>query len=110
MNVTDVARGIGLVAEHGEATGTIDQEKVLGALAELTEFDPANADLFDAVAERVQDARSAGVEDHTATSSFIRTGDATTTQLRYRSEMADLFTDLAIDVGLRRHQQLVAAV
>lgn len=110
MNVTDVARGIGLLAEQGEATGTIDQEKVLRALAELTELDPANADLFDAVAESVRNARSAGVEDHATTSSLIRSSDAATTQLRYRSEMADLFTDLAIDVGLRGNRQLVAAV
>jgi hypothetical protein len=33
----------------------------------------------------------------------MRPGAEATTQLRYRSEMADLFTDLAIDVGLRRH-------
>jgi len=32
-----------------------------------------------------------------------------TTQLRYRSEMADLFLDLAIDVGLRQDSELAPA-
>jgi len=109
MNVMDVARDIGLVARNGEVTGTIDQEKVLRALDQLTERDPANVELFNAVAERVRRARSAGVEVHDATSTLIRDRDIATTQLRYRSEMADLFTDLAIDVGLRHHRDLVAA-
>lgn len=38
---------------------------------------------------------------------FLRRGEMTTTQLRYRSEMADIFTDLAIDVGLRANGKLV---
>ena len=36
-------------------------------------------------------------------------GVVATIQLRYRSEMADIFTDLAIDVGLRQHSKLVDA-
>ena len=36
-----------------------------------------------------------------ATSVLHRFRDGAVVQLRYRSEMADVFTDLAIDVGLR---------
>lgn len=108
MNVMNVARGIGIVSK-GEVTGTIDQQRVLGALAELSENDPEHADLYDAVAERVRSTRSAGVETHEANSFQLRPGAGAKTQLRYRSEMADLFTDLAIDVGLRRHHQEAVA-
>ena len=62
-------------------------------------------DLYTAAAEHVRSTRSAGVETHEANSFHMRPGAEATTQLRYRSEMADLFTDLAIDVGLRRHHQ-----
>ena len=110
MNVMDVARAIGLVASSGEVAGTIDQQKVLGALAELTEGDPAHAELYAAAVEQVRSTRSAGMETHGANSFHMCPGVEATTQLRYRSEMADLFIDLAIDVGLRRHdQQPVAA-
>lgn len=110
MNIMDVARALGLVFSNGEVAGTIDQQKVLGALAELTDNDPAHADLYAAAAEHVRSARSAGAETHEANSFNMRPGAEATTQLRYRSEMADLFTDLAIDVGLRRqHQELVVA-
>ena len=105
MDVMEVARAIGLVGPNGEAAGTIDQSTVLSALTELTQDDPAHADLFDAVAARVRRARSAGVEEHQASSFQVRPGADATIQLRYRSEMAELFTDLAIDVGLRRHHQ-----
>lgn len=110
MNVMDVSRTLGLVATNGEVGGTIDQEKVLGALAELAEDDPVNADLFHAVADDVRRTRSAGVEVHDSGSLRARVGDGSTTQLRYRSEVADLFTDLAIDVGLRRNHQKLTAV
>jgi hypothetical protein len=105
MNIMDVARSVGLVASNGEVTGTIDQQVVLAALVELTEGDPAHADLYAAAAEQVRSARSAGMETHEANSFQMRAGAEATTQLRYRSEMADLFTDLAIDVGIRRHRQ-----
>lgn len=109
MNVMDVARDIGLVVQNGTVvTGTIDQAKVLGALAELAQGDPANVDLYDAVATTVQHARSAGAEDLPGGSVTVGRAPATT-QLRYRSEMADLFTDLAIDVGLRHQRKLVGA-
>jgi hypothetical protein len=38
-----------------------------------------------------------------------RSRDGAAVQLRYRSEMADVFTDLAIDVGLRDAESLAAA-
>ncbi len=105
MNIMDVARSLGLVVSNGTVAGTIDQQRVLGALADLTENDPAQADLYAAAAEQVRSARSAGMETHEASSFHVRPGAEATTQLRYRSEMADLFTDLAIDVGLRLHNQ-----
>lgn len=108
MNVMEVARTLGLVDSTGEVAGTVDQQKVLDALAALTEDEPTNADLFNAVAEQVQRARSAGSEDHDLTGLHVHAGGGVTTQLRYRSEMSDLFTDLAIDVGLRHQQKLIA--
>ncbi len=111
MNIMDIARSLGLVGSDGTVAGTIDQQKVLGALVELTEKDPAHADLYAEATGHVRSARSAGMETHGANSFHMRPGAAATTQLRYRSEMADLFTDLAIDVGLRLHNQdLVATV
>jgi hypothetical protein len=109
VNVLDVARAIGLNVTNSEVTGTIDEENVLDALAELAEDDPENDDLFGYAAARVQRARSAGVEQLHAGSILIRPSEVATTQLRYRSEMADIFTDLAIDIGLRHHRKLVPA-
>lgn len=105
MDVMDIARTLGLVAADGDVTGTIEQQKVLDALTELADADPKNADLVESLTERVRAARSAGVEVHDPTSVRFRPDGATTTQLRYRSEMADLFTDLAIDIGLRQHEE-----
>ena len=109
MNIMDVARSLGLVVPNGTVTGTIDQQRVLGALVELAEKDPAHADLYAEAAEQVRSARSAGRETHDGNSFQVRPGADATTQLRYRSEMADLFTDLAIDVGLRLHDQALVA-
>jgi hypothetical protein len=104
----DVARTLGLT--DGQVTGTIDEAEVLGSLAELAEGDPDNDDLFDDAAARVRRARSAGVEELAERSRAMFPRQVTPTiQLRYRSEMADIFTDLAIDVGLRRHRELVFA-
>jgi hypothetical protein len=108
MNVMDVASSLGLVDSNGTVVGTIDQQKVLGTLVELTEKDPAHADLYAEAAGQVRSARSAGMETHEANSLNARSGAEAITQLRYRSEMADLFTDLAIDVGLRLHNQELA--
>ncbi len=109
MNVMNVARSLGVVDSNGTVAGTIDQHKVLGALDELRENDPAHADLYTEAAKHVWSARSAGMETHEANSLHARAGAGPTTQLRYRSEMADLFTDLAIDVGLRLHNQTLVA-
>lgn len=109
MNIMDVASSLGLVDSNGTVAGTIDQHKVLGTLVELTEKDPAHADLYAEAAGHVRSARSAGMETHEANSFQARPGAEATTQLRYRSEMADLFTDLAIDVGLRLHNQELVA-
>ena len=109
MNIMDVARSLGLVVSNETVAGTIDQQKVLGALVELAEDDPAHADLYAEAAEHVRSARSAGMETHEGNSFHARSGAEATTQLRYRSEMADLFTDLAIDVGLRLHDQPLVA-
>jgi len=108
VNVMDVARAIGLT--DGQGTGTIDEADVLSALAELAEGDPENVDLFTDAAARVQRARSAGVEEFDASSRAMWSRESAITQLRYRSEMADIFTDLAIDVGLRDHRDLVDAM
>jgi hypothetical protein len=104
----DVARALGLA--EGQATGTIDEEDVLSALADLAESDPENQDLFGDAAGRVQRARSAGAEEVEASSRGMFARDVSTIQLRYRSEMADIFTDLAIDVGLRHHRELTDAL
>jgi len=105
----DVARAIGLSVKVGEVTGTIDEERVLAALADLAEGDSENDDLFREAEARVRAARSAGLEEHGAESLFGRPSELTFTQLRYRSEMAEIFLDLAIDVGLRHHEKLAAA-
>jgi hypothetical protein len=109
VNVLDVAGAIGLNITDGEVFGTIDERAVLDALAVLATDDPENEDLFDDASARVRGARSAGVEEVDLGSIFARPSEAATTQLRYRSEMADIFTDLAIDVGLRHHRKLVPA-
>ena len=108
MKVMDVARTIGLT--DGQVSGTIDEADVLGALAELAEGDPENVDLFADATARVRRARSAGIEALDASSRAMWSRQTATIQLRYRSEMADIFTDLAIDVGLRDHRDLVDAM
>ena len=108
MKVMDAARAIGIVVTDGDVSGTIDERKVLTALTDLANDDPANADLFRDAAARVVLARSAGAEGPLTNGTRIDPRD-TTTQLRYRSEMADLFLDLAIDVGLRQDSELVPA-
>jgi hypothetical protein len=104
VNVMDVARAIGLV--EGPVTGTIDEAHVLGALADLAEGDPENEDLFTDAAARVRSARSAGAEVLEERQRTRAPRDVAPVQLRYRSEVADIFTDLAIDVGLRQRREL----
>lgn len=109
MNVIDAATAIGLSVSDTDATGTVDEAKVIDALAGLAADDPDNADLFADAAERVRHARSAGVEAIDPADRSLRPRDAAPIQLRYRNEMVDIFTDLTIDVGIRRSTALVDA-
>ena len=107
MNVMAAARSIGLAAdERGELSGTIDEDVVLASISALAAVHTGNDDLFADAAMRVQLARSAGVEQLDANSVLNRSHGAVTVQLRYRAEMAELFTDLAIDIGLRNAGRL----
>ena len=109
MNVMAIARSIGLVsADRREVSGTIDEAVVLAAISELA-TNRGNDDLFADAAMRVQLARSAGVVHTDPTSVLHRSRDGAEVHLRYRSEMADIFTDLAIDIGLRDAQSLAEA-
>jgi hypothetical protein len=109
MNVMAIARSIGLVSDdRREVSGTIDEAVVLASISELA-ANAGNDDLFADAAMRVQLARSAGVAHPDATSVLHRSRDGAAVQLRYRSEMADVFTDLAIDVGLRDAESLAEA-
>ena len=110
MNVMAIADSIGLVAvDRREVSGTIDETVVLAAISELAAASPGNDDLFAEAAMRVQLARSAGVVHSDATSVLHRSLEGAAVQLRYRSEMADIFTDLAIDIGLRDVESLTEA-
>ena len=101
MKVSAAARSIGLVGDDGrEIYGTIDEEVVLASISSLAAAHPGNDDVFADAAMRVRLARSAGVVQPDPTSVLSRSRTGTSMQLRYRSEMADVFTDLAIDVGL----------
>ena len=103
MDVMVTARAIGIVAEDGaDVYGTIERDDVLAVLAELCTAHPGNDDLFAEAALRVDLARSAGTELLDADSVFARTRSSREVQLRYRSEVAEVFSDLAIDLGLRR--------
>ena len=107
MNVMAIARSIGLVTDdRREVSGTIDEAVVLASISELATANAGNDDLVADAAMRVQLARSAGVVHPESTSVLRPSRDGAAVQLRYRSEMADVFTDLAIDVGLRDAQSL----
>jgi hypothetical protein len=109
MDVMDMARSIGLVDRDGRtATGTIEEAAVLTAISELAAAAPDHEDLFADAAMQVQLARSAGVVQPDAMSVLHRSRGGDAVQLRYRSEMAALFVDLAIDVGLRATAALPA--
>ena len=110
MDVMDMARSIGLVDRDGRtATGTIEEGAVLAAIAELAAGAPAHEDLFADAAMQVQLARSAGVVQPDPLSVLHRSR-IEAVQLHYRSEMAALFVDLAIDVGMRESASLDSAV
>jgi hypothetical protein len=107
VSVIAVARSIGLVSDaRGEVSGTIDQNVVLAAISGLATAHPGNDDLIADAAVRVRRARSAGVVQPDPTGLLQRSPTGATVQLRYRTEMADVFTDLAIDIGLREAERL----
>ena len=111
MNVMAIAGSIGLVtADRGEVSGTIDEAVVLAAISELATASRGNDDLFADAAMRVRLARSAGVVHPDPMSVLHRSRDGAEVHLRYRSEMADVFTDLAIDIGLRHAQSRAEAL
>ncbi|MCU1395405.1 MAG: hypothetical protein JWM34_3833 [Ilumatobacteraceae bacterium] len=102
MDVMTTARNIGLIAaDGGSVFGTIEQHVVIEALDELAITDIADADLFAGAIAAVKASRSAGVEKLGATSFLGRTDSKGEIQLSYRAAMADIFLDLAIDLGLR---------
>ena len=102
------ALSIGLVSEdHGMVSGTTDENVVLASISDLAATHPGNDDLFADAAMRVRLARSAGVVRPDETSVLHRSRSGTTVQLRHRTEMAEVFTDLATDIGLRDAERLV---
>jgi hypothetical protein len=110
VNVMAAARSIGLaVDDRGEVSGTIDENIVLATIATLAAADPDNEDVYADAVRRVHLARSAGVEQLDANSVLNRSRSAATVQLRARGEMAELFTDLAIDIGMRHARRLTSA-
>ena len=110
MKVMAVARSIGLVSDdRSEVSGTIDEAVVLASISELAAANPGNQDLFADAAMRVQLARSAGAALADPIGALHPSRDGASLQLRYRSEMAEVFIDLAIDVGLRDAESLAEA-
>ena len=110
MSVISVGRSIGLVSDaRGEVSGTIDQNVVLAAISGLATAHPGHDDLLADAARSVRCARSAGLVQPDRTGHFYRSPTGATVQLRYRSEMADVFTDLAIDIGLGEAKRLADA-
>ena len=102
MDVMTTARTIGLIGADGsDVFGTIERDAVLAALADLAREQGTDADLFEAAAARVAASRSAGVEKLEKSGFLGRTAVNGEIQLSYRAEMAAIFVDLAIDLGLR---------
>jgi hypothetical protein len=111
MDVMEMARSIGLVERDGRtASGTIEEQAVLAAISELAAGAPEHDDLFADAAMQVELSRSAGVVEPDAMSVLHRSRGGVAVQLRYRSEMAAIFVDLAIDVGLRAPAPVDAGV
>lgn len=102
MNVLTTAKTLGLTAdENGELSGTIEESLLLAALEEFSAALPEQEDLFILASDRVRNSRSAGLEVLDADSVFGRFRDSNEIQLRYRGEMAEIFTDLTIDLAMR---------
>ncbi len=111
MDVLGTARALGLCGgDEADGVGGIAEEAVLDALSTLAaEADERDQDLFAEAAMRVRLARSAGTERVEADSVFARNGTHRVEQFRYRSEMSEMFTDLAIDLGIRAAAQSAEA-
>lgn len=102
MHVLTTAKTLGLTPDdRGEFSGTVEEAVILAALEELSAALPDHADLFIVASDRVRTSRSAGLEVLEANSVFGRYRESNEIQLRYRSEVHDVFTDLAIDLALR---------
>lgn len=102
MRLLTTIRMLGLQADDPAGlSGTIEEGVVLAALEELSAAHADHADLFIVAADHVRKARSAGREVLDEDSVFGRYRESNEIQLRYRTEMADVFTDLAIDLALR---------
>jgi len=102
MDVMTTARKIGLIGADGsDVFGTIERDAVLAALRDISVFYDSDGDLFDAAAARVRASRSAGIERLGSTDFLGRNNATGEIQLSYRAEMANIFLDLAIDLGLR---------
>lgn len=102
MNVLTTAKTLGLTAdESGDLSGTIEESLVLAALEEFSAALPEHADLFILASDQVRNSRSAGLEILDEDSVFSRYRDSNEIQLRYRGEIADIFTDLTIDLAMR---------
>lgn len=102
MDVMMTARQIGLIGEDGSNVfGTIERDAVLAVLSTLALEQSADADLFAGAVKQVHAARSAGVERLERTSFLGRTNESGEIHLNYRSDMAAIFMDLAIDIGIR---------
>lgn len=102
MDVIDTATALGLTSHEGdEVLGTIEEEAVLAALAELSSTHPGLDELFAQAASRVQQARSAGLDRMDPGSVFAQRRSGSDIQLRYRADILDVFIDLAIDVGMQ---------
>lgn len=102
MDVLAAAATIGLTSGPGsDALGTIEEQVVLETISALAEEHPGNDDIFAEAAARVLLARSAGVEHIDPGSVFAVRRSSLEIQLRYRSEMLDVFTDLAIDLAIQ---------
>lgn len=81
--------------------GTIEQDDVLEVITGLEAADPENADLYQAASDKVLLCRSAGEEELDTASVFGARRSTTHIILRYRGDIANIFTDLAIDLALR---------
>lgn len=102
MDVLTTTKTLGLEADpDGGLAGTIEESLVLAAIEELGSALPDQADLFILASDRVRSSRSAGLEVLDDDSVFGRYRDSNKIQLRYRSEMKEVFDDLLIDLALR---------